>query len=204
MEEPEIAFPPHTQRRILLREETRREYGAMLKNLILLFAVVVATPVMARDHARPGANVPPGGFSAGCNINPVCQDACINVGQPFSFARAACVNACWSGCNKDDIDSLESNDPSFDMSWTITNSTGQSLEGAIHSQDRHWHWEGYKIANGKTANFSISCHADENVCYGFDNPSGDRYWGTAKDDSHSCTICCWKCGRASPRENLVP
>jgi hypothetical protein len=155
-----------------------------------------STAANAGDHSRPGGDEE---HHKVCDVNPQCANQCSSVGQPKSIERIACLNACPGNCSHQEMLDAE---PTFGMTWTITNSTGQNLSGGMHSRDRGTKWAGYKIAVGHTLHVTIQCQADENICYGFD--SSTLRWGVGVDGTRSCTNCCWKCGRAQPRDNLVP
>lgn len=96
--------------------------------------------------------------------------------------------------------------------WQIRSSYPYQAQIEFYSQDRRGiAWPGgghaYDLNDSARHSFSLNCQPGERICYGaWVTGRGSRYWGVGPDNAHSCTDCCWTCGRkGAPRAiNLTP
>lgn len=95
--------------------------------------------------------------------------------------------------------------------WKIQSTYPYTIQIEFYSKDRNAAWPGggraYLVDDSRMHSFSLNCRPGERICYGaWDNGTGKPTWGVGKNESNSCTRCCWTCGRkGDPRAiNLTP
>jgi hypothetical protein len=73
--------------------------------------------------------------------------------------------------------------------FCFTNQSSYTLWVRMYSSNRNWVWGDYVLSDRVRRCATLSCFANEQICFGATNNAGGQ-WGVGYDNSATCPDCC--------------